>query len=137
MSAGARQHQRLSDYIAAFNRSDFEALGGFYCDDVELVIGNGRQLLGRQAILDFYRRVKASTRRTIAIIDCVTGNDLVAAELESEFLALEDVPDFASGPMRAGDQLYINSFAFYDLRGDRYARIRAAVFRREWRRRSD
>jgi hypothetical protein len=61
-------------------------------------------------------------------------NDIIAAEFESEFLALEDAPDFTSGPLAKGDRLYINSFAFYELSGGKFVRIRAAVFKRVWKR---
>ena len=128
------EEERLAAYMEAFNRSDYETLRGFYCPDVRLVIGSGKELVGAQAIVDFYREVKAKTQRTISILQSVSNGRTVAAELESEFLALEDVPDFTSGPMAKGDRLYINSFVFYDLRDGRYARIRSAVFKRIWRR---
>jgi ketosteroid isomerase-like protein len=126
--------RRLHAYMAAFNGGDYDALRTFYADDVVLVIGNGTELRGVQAIIDFYRDVKANTRRTIKILRTFPARDGIAAELESEFLAVEDVPDFTSGPMRKGDRLYINSFVVYDTRDGRYTRIRAAVFKRIWRR---
>ena len=125
---------RFRDYIAAFNRHDYVALAGYYDPDVVLVIGNGTELRGVQAIVDFYRNVNHATTRTIEIVQAFADGDVLAAELRSEFLALRDAPDFTSGPMARDDRLFINSFALYDLRGGRYARIRAAVFRREWRR---
>ncbi len=128
------EEQRLGLYMEAFNRGDYDALRGFYCPDVRLVIGNGTELVGPQAIIDFYRDVKAKTQRTISILQSVSNSHTVAAELESEFLALEDAPDFTSGPMAKGDRLYINSFVFYELRDGRYALIRSAVFKRIWRR---
>ena len=128
------EDERLAAYMDAFNRSDYETLRGFYCPDVSLVIGSGKELVGAQAIIDFYRDVKAKTRRTISILQSLSNGRTVAAELESEFLALEDIPDFTSGPMAKGDRLYINSFVFYELRDGRYARIRSAVFKRIWRR---
>jgi ketosteroid isomerase-like protein len=128
------EEERLAAYMEAFNRSDYDALRSFYCPDVRLVIGSGKELVGAQAIIDFYRDVKSRTQRTISILQSVSNGETVAAELESEFLALEDIPDFTSGPMTKGDRLYLNSFVFYDLRGGRYARIRAAVFRRIWKR---
>jgi ketosteroid isomerase-like protein len=131
---GREAERRLHAYMAAFNASDYDALRTYYADDVVLVIGNGTELRGIQAIVDFYRDVKANTKRTIKILRTFPGRDGIAAELESEFLAMEDVPDFTSGPMRKGDRLYINSFVVYDVQGGRYTRIRAAVFKREWRR---
>jgi hypothetical protein len=128
------EEERLAAYMDAFNRGDYDALCEFYCPDVRLVIGSGKELVGRQAIVDFYRDVTSKTRRTISILQSLSNGGTVAAELESEFLAIEDFPDFTSGPMAKGDRLYINSFVLYDLKDGRYARIRSAVFRRIWRR---
>lgn len=125
--------ERFRAYMAAFNASDWAALRGYYTPDIRLVIGNGTELVGREAIVDFYAQVKRQTRRTIQIVQCFAEGSTLAAELESEFLAVEDAPDFAVRPMAKGDRYYINSFVLYDSDGDQYRRIRAAVFRREFR----
>jgi hypothetical protein len=124
---------RFRAYIHAFNQSDWDALRGFYAPDIRLVIGNGTELSGREAIVAFYAKVKQQTRRTIEIIQCFAHGNVLAAEIESEFLAIEDAPDFAARPMTRGDRYYLNSFVFYDFARDRYTRIRAATFRREFR----
>lgn len=119
-------------YIDAFNRDDYAAFGDCYTDDVVLVVAGVRELRGRQAIFDFYREVKAKTRRTITIVQAFCDGGGLAAELRSEFLALEDVPDFPTGPLWAGDRMRINTFALYDLRGGCYSRIRSATFKRDF-----
>jgi len=124
---------RFRDYMRAFNASDWEALRDYYAPDVRLVIGNGTELNGRDAILAFYGKVKRQTRRTIEVVQCFADGQTLAAEIESEFLAVEDVPDFAVRPMAKGDRYYLNSFVFYDFDGEHYTRIRAATFRREFR----
>lgn len=124
---------RFRAYMQAFNASDWDRLRGFYAPDVRLVIGNGTELKGREAIIDFYGKVKSQTRRTIEIIQCFADGRTLAAEIESEFLAIEDAPDFAVRPMAKGDRYYLNSFVFYDFEGALYTRIRAATFRREFR----
>ena len=124
---------RFRAYISAFNRSDWPALCSHYAPDVVLVIGNGTELVGHDAIVSFYRRTKCQTQRTIEIVRCVAGEELLAAELQSEFLALEDVPDFGSRPLARGDRLWINSFVWYESVNGLYRRIRSAVFRREHR----
>lgn len=129
--------ERFRNYIAAFNRGDSAAYGAFYAEDVLLIISDHTVLRGRQAILDFYANVRAGTERTINVVDVLARGDLLAAELESEFLATRDLPAFAPGPMRAGDRLFLNSFVFYDLEGDRYKRIRSATHRRAFRPASD
>ncbi|MFV3130864.1 nuclear transport factor 2 family protein [Niveispirillum sp. KHB5.9] len=124
-------------YIAAFNAGDFETACSYYADDIRLTIGSGRELRGREEIVRFYTGVRGVTRRTITVLDCFASETLLAAELESEFLAVTDIPDFTSGPMRQGDRMYINSFVFYDIDRGRFSRIRATVFQRVWKRRDD
>jgi len=124
---------RFRAYIQAFNASDWDKLRDYYAPDVRLVIGNGTELNGRDAIIDFYGKVKSQTRRTIEIVQCFADGHTLAAEIESEFLAIEDAPDFAVRPMAKGDRYYLNSFVFYDFESTLYTRIRAATFRREFR----
>ena len=125
---------RFRAYLNTFNNRDWAALRDFYAPDVRLVIGNGTELTGREAILDFYAEVTRRTRRTIEIVQCFASGSTLAAEIESEFVALEDMADFIGQPMaRGGDRYYLNSFVFYDFAGNHYTRIRAATFRREFR----
>jgi ketosteroid isomerase-like protein len=122
--------ERFAAYIDAFNRDDYAAFGDYYHEDVVLVIAGKRELRGRQAIFDFYKVVKAQTRRTIQINKVITAPGRLAAELQSEFLALEDLPDFSAGPMRKGGRIFINTLVFYELRDGRFARIRSAELRK-------
>lgn len=124
---GAEQFAR---YIDAFNRDDYAQFAEFYAPDVTLVIAGKHRLTGRQAILDFYKVVKAQTRRTIEIKRVISAPHALAAELQSEFLALRDLPDFAAGPMRKDERMLINTFVLYDLRDSRFARIRSAELRK-------
>jgi ketosteroid isomerase-like protein len=116
---------RFAAYIDAFNRGDYAAFGDYYDDDVVLVIAGRRELRGRQAIFDFYKTVKSQTRRTIQVNDVVSSGNLLAAELQSEFEALVDLPDFTAGPMKKGGRIFINTVVLYELRNGKFARIRS------------
>jgi hypothetical protein len=118
-------------YMDAFNHDDYAAFGDHYTEDVKLVIAGDRALNGRQAIFDFYKTVKSQTRRTIQINRLVTTPGLFAAELQSEFLALEDLPNFVAGPMKKGGRIFINTFVIYELKGGKFWRIRSAEYRKE------
>ncbi|HVY80348.1 MAG TPA: nuclear transport factor 2 family protein [Steroidobacteraceae bacterium] len=122
--------ERFAAYIDAFNRDDYAGFGDFYHDDVTLVIAGKRELRGRQAICDFYRGVKATTRRTIQINNVATVGNQLAAELQSEFEALEDLPDFTAGPMKKGGRLFINTVVLYELRDGKFVRIRSGELRK-------
>ena len=124
---GAEQFAR---YIDAFNRDDYAQFAQYYAPDVTLIIAGRHRLTGRQAVLDFYKAVKAQTRRTIEIKRVISAPHALAAELQSEFVALRDLPDFTAGPMRKDERMLINTFVLYDLREGRFVRIRSAELRK-------
>jgi sulfur carrier protein ThiS len=115
-------------YIDSFNRDDFAGFSQYYADDVVLELPK-KELRGRQAIIDFYKGVKARIRETLKINQVVADEEGLAAEVETEFLALEDWPDFIVAPMKKGDRIRIVSFVHYEIRGGRFAHIKSARFR--------
>lgn len=126
----AMSRERFMAYIDAFNRDDYAGFGDYYAEDVVLVIAGNRELRGRQTIFDFYKVVKSQTQRTIQVNKFIGTANRIAVELESEFLALEDLPDFTAGPMKKGGRIFINTFVIYELEGGRFSRIRSAEFRK-------
>jgi ketosteroid isomerase-like protein len=131
-SSQARSLSRaeFASYIDAFNRNEYERFATYYAPDIRLVIAGKHDLSGREAIVEFYRSVKATTRRTITVNRLITTPHAVAAELQSEFLALADLPDFTAGPMRKGERMFINTVVIYDLEDGKFSRIRSAELRK-------
>jgi hypothetical protein len=105
----------LQDYIGAFNRGDFDSFTGFYDDDVVLYLGQKAEIRGRQGIRDFYTNVFARVRETLTVDRVVLDNDGLACIIRTEFLALEDWPDFIAGPMTKGQSIFIESYIFYTI----------------------
>jgi ketosteroid isomerase-like protein len=122
--------ERFAEYIDAFNRGDYSGFGDYYDENVVLDVAGKRELRGRQAIFDFYRTVRSQTQRTIEIVNVLSAGNRLAAELQSEFLALEDLPNFTAGPMKKGGRIFINTLVLYELRAGRFARIRSAELRK-------
>lgn len=118
----------FQDYIDSFNRDDFAGFGKYYAEDVLFELGRKKQLRGRQAILDFYREVKARVRETLEIRNVICDADGLAAEIATEFVALEDWPDFIAGAMRQGDSIHILSFVHYRIRDGKFTHIRSTRF---------
>jgi ketosteroid isomerase-like protein len=131
--ANGMSAERFAEYIDAFNRDDYSAFGDYYDEDVVLVIAGKTELRGREAIFAFYKTVKKQTRRTIQVNKVIVAPNRIAAELQSEFLALEDLPDFAAGPMKKGGRIFINTMVIYELRDGKFSRIRSAELRKEAR----
>lgn len=116
-------------YLAAFNAADFDAFGAFYSSDVEFV-GRAAELRGREAVLSFYRQVRARLDERIELLSFVGSPELCAAEIVTNLMPLEDWPDFPTGALVQGELRQSVNFVFYNLRGSRFTRIRSAGFRR-------
>jgi hypothetical protein len=120
--------QMFRDYIDCFNRDDFAGFTRHYTDDVVLELPQ-KELRGPRAIVDFYRVVKARIRETLRINEIVADEEGLAAEVETEFLALEDWPEFIVRPVKKGESIHIVSFVHYKIRDGRFAHIKSARFR--------
>ncbi len=106
----------FADYIDAFNRDDFEGYGRYYAPAVRMNY-NGRVLLeGHDAIRRFYARMHRRVKQSINILDAVCQSDVLFADIEGKFLALDDVPDFSIGPLARGEYMLSRSLARYDLK---------------------
>lgn len=120
---------QFRDYIDCFNRDDFPGFSRYYTDDVVLELPR-KTLHGPQAIVDFYREVKARIRETLQINQVVADEEGLAAEVATEFHALEDWPEFIVGPIRKGESINIVSFVMYRIRDGKFAHIKSARLRR-------
>ncbi|MBO9519326.1 MAG: nuclear transport factor 2 family protein [Porphyrobacter sp.] len=111
-------------YLAAFNSADFEGFGAFYDDRVEFR-GRAIQTVGKDAVLDFYRKVRARLDERVELLSFVGSPALCAAEILTTLRAHDDWPDFPTGPLAAGEIRQSTAFVFYDLVDGRFTRIRS------------
>jgi hypothetical protein len=123
-----------ADYVAAFNGRDYDRLGSYYADDVELVLSEERGLVfrGRQAILDLYRPFHRAVDEKVEIVRFAQGANFIAAEVNATF---RPVPGHSQSviDLPHGKVLNVTTFAFYDLGpDDRFTRIRASSYSRRY-----
>lgn len=128
-SAGGLTEQDFRDYIAAFNRNDFEGFGKYYAEDV-VFEGRGRHFKNREEVLSFYREVKQRMRETITVHEVIVGPQGLAAEIETELYAFVDWPDFVTGPIKKGETILTRNFAWYDIVDGKFKHIRSARYQR-------
>ncbi|MEO8316319.1 MAG: nuclear transport factor 2 family protein [Pseudomonadota bacterium] len=128
-SAAGISEQDFRSYIDAFNRSDFDSFGKFYSDNVEF-IGRGRHFRSRDEVLAFYREVKSRMRETITVKEVVVGDSDLMAEIETELVANVDWPEFVTGPVKKGDVILTQNFAWYEIENGKFVRIRSARYRK-------
>ncbi len=106
---------QFREYITAFNADDWDGFSRFYAEDVLLDLGGKKQIRGRQGIVDFYKEVKAKIVETLVINKIVMDDEGLAADISTEFRALEDWPDFIAGEIKKGESIHIRSFIIYDI----------------------
>lgn len=129
MSAQSSLRPWFEAYLAAFNRADFPTFGACYAHEV-VFHGQAAQLVGRDAVLDFYRKVRTYLDEQVDLLTFVGAPDgsRIAAELRTTLVASRDWADMPTGPMRAGDRRQSVNFAFYEIADGTFTRIRTARF---------
>jgi hypothetical protein len=116
-------------YVAAFNGNDFEGFGKFYADDVVFELGAMKRIDGREAILDFYREVKAHIVEVVEPLEVIVTPTRIAMYCRTTFDTFKDWPDFEIWPTKAGDRRVVETIAFYEVENDRFTHIRGARFK--------
>jgi len=116
-------------YIEAFNRDDFDGFSSYYAEDVEFNLGDRKQIIGRQSIIDFYRQVKQHFREELTIIDLVITPNRIALHNGTVFTTIKDWPDFELWPTMKGDVRRIESINLYTIENDKFTTIKSARYK--------
>ena len=111
-------------YCAAFSNADHHRYSSFYTDDVVLELGAAPPIRGRQGIVDFYSAMFPRVRENITVHSVLADDRSIALDATARFTALVDAPDFAVGPLQAGEAVAVRVFVHYELRGGLIAHIR-------------
>jgi len=117
------------EYVDRFNDRDYEGFGAFYAEDVVFELGDRQRLEGRDAILSFYREVHERIEESLEVERIIVGDDGLAAELRTEFLAVEDWEEFVGGPMEEGDSVEFVSFVHYHVDDGQFTHVKSARFK--------
>ena len=115
-------------YIAAFNRQDFDAFRRFYADDVEFNLGDRKQIIGPQGIVDFYTGVFEHLAEELEIKALIVAPNGAALHSRTKFTTIKDWPDFELWPTMKGDVRVVESINMYLTRGGKIAKILSGRF---------
>ncbi len=120
------QRQAYLEYTRAFGNAEFERFGEYYTDDVVCTLGAGIVLHGRDGIVSFYREMFQTVRESLTLHQLIADDTGLAAEITSQFTAIEDAPSFVVAPLKKGEFVRLHVFVHYELRDGRIARIKVA-----------
>jgi ketosteroid isomerase-like protein len=115
-------------YIAAFNRQDFDGFRRFYADDVEFNLGDRKQIVGPQGIVDFYTGVFEHIAEELEIKALIVAPDGAALHSRTKFTTIKDWPDFELWPTMKGDVRVVESINMYLTRDGKIAKILSGRF---------
>lgn len=110
-------------YIAAFNNRDFAGFSRYYADDVEFNLGDRKQIIGPQGIVDFYTGVFDHIAEELEIKELIVAPNGAALHSRTKFTTIKDWPDFELWPTMTGDVRVVESINMYLTRDGKIARI--------------
>lgn len=119
----------LRAYFARFNARDL-SFSEFYCDDVEFNLGDRKQIVGKQGIVDFYAGVWDHIHEKLDVLDLVVGPTGAALLTRTTFTTVKDWPDFELWPTTAGDVMTVESLVLYRFRDGKLSNIKSARYRK-------
>ncbi len=132
---GNRRQDRSTElvlaYYAAFNRGDRAAMLALLTDDVVHDLNQGARETGRDAFAAFMQRMDGSYREQLRDIVVMASNDgdRAAAEyvVHGEYLR-----DDEGLPPAKGQTYVLPGGAFFDIRGERIARVSNYYNLQDW-----
>jgi ketosteroid isomerase-like protein len=124
LGAHPSQQAAFRAYVSAFSNADFERFSRFYTEDVRLELGSVPPILGRQAIIDFYRPMFSSVRESLVINSVRATDSDIELDAITRFTAIRDAPDFVVGALKRGEYIEGRVLVSYQLRDGEICSIR-------------
>jgi hypothetical protein len=118
-------------YIEVFNSGDDKAMvDQFWVDDLVVVSGRGNQARvlasDKESWLKFLDRAHDGVREIIRVQVLIRNENNLFAEIDMDFHASKERPDYPFGHLKPGDFITVKMFCLYFLRGDRIAKLKMA-----------
>lgn len=118
-------------YAETFNSGDDKAMvDRFWVDDLEVWTGRGGKseaiASGKESFLKFLNFAHDGVREIMRIQVLIQNKNNIFAEIDMDFHASKDRPDYPFGHVGPGDFFTVKIFCLYFLRGDRIEKLKMA-----------
>jgi len=114
-------------YAEVFNSGDDKAMvDQFWVDDLVAETAQGELAKGKEDWLKFLEGVHDGMRELMRIQVLIQNENNIFAEIDMDFHATKDRPDYPFGPLEKGDFITVKMFALYFMRDDKIARLKLA-----------
>jgi hypothetical protein len=112
-------------YIEVFNAGDDRAMvGQFWTDQLEVFSGRGDQAV--LLWLKFLAQAHDGVREIMRVQTLIQNESNIFAEIDMDFYAAEEKPDYRFGHLRRGDLVTVKMFCLYSLAGDKISKLKMA-----------
>lgn len=102
-----------AEYEACFNTGDDAVLvERFFCDDL-VFIGGAREMHGKDALMAFLNWAHDGVREVMRPQLVLRDSDHIFAEIDMDFHAMKERPDFPFGHLHPGDMVTVKFFVTY------------------------
>jgi len=119
---------RFSDYMAAFNRYDDAALiRDFWTEDCVMQSGP-RVFSGHKGMLEFLAWAHDGILETMRPQTVIEDGDHIFVEIDMDFTATRDRPDFQFAALKTGETVTVKFFAHYTTRDGKVAYLKTATW---------
>ncbi len=117
----------FNDYVRAFNsqRVDNFAMR-FYAPDIIFERKDRRFTLGRDKYIAEYHASHDGLTEVLRPARVLVDGNQIAAELNVDFVATKDQPNFIIMPVKAGDRFMVKMFAFYTVENGKFTSIKVS-----------
>src|SRR4051812_1988761 len=119
---------RFIDYMDAFNRYDDAALlRDFWTEDCVMQSAN-RRMVGHQGMTEFLAWAHDGILETMRPKLVIEDGDRIFAEIDMDFTATRDRPDFTFGALKAGEFVTVKFFVLYRTRDGKVAELQSMTW---------
>ena len=117
-----------NEYEALFNSGDDAALVARYFDDDVVFSGGSRDYRGKAQLEAFLGWAHDGVREVMRPQNVLQKEDIVFAEVDMDFHASKERPEFPFGHLHPGDLVTVKFFVTYRLRGGKVVELKAMTW---------
>lgn len=110
-------------YYDEYNNHGADGVSDFYVSDVIFEFQNSK-INGKEAVLKYFKQLHLVFIEIMKPQNILVDGDKAAVELENEFEAKADIPDFLGKSLKAGESTTARFGAFYDIRDGKISQVR-------------
>ena len=123
----------FSAYQSVFNSGDDDGALEFWDDELQVTMPVGPNQIGlaaknKEEFRAFLAHAHQGVREIMRLESFLQVGEQIFAEINMDFFATTDKPDFEFGPLKAGQFLTVKMFGLYTVRGGRLWQLKMAFW---------